>query len=83
MNHHAIPLPPVVEHGTGLVVMLDAAGRTITALEQRVDALTRALNAEREERAELARLLQEARNTCSIHPDETDSPDDGAHAPRN
>lgn len=54
--------PPVVEHGAGLVVMLDAAGRTIATLEQRVEQLTAALLAERQERQRLTELLEELRH---------------------
>lgn len=55
-------LPAVVQHGTGLVVMLDAAGRTIADLEQRVEQLATALVAERQQRAELEALLAELRS---------------------
>ena len=66
-------LPAVVEHGTGLVVMLDAAGRTIAELEQRVEQLTAALIAERQERQRLAALLEELRASS---PDAGDVPHD-------
>lgn len=54
-------LPAVAEAGAGLVVMLDAAGRTIAELERRVEQLTAALLAERAERQRIAALLEELR----------------------
>lgn len=66
-------LPAVVQHGTGLVVMLDAAGRTIAELEQRIDQLTAALLAERQERQRITALLEELRAPA---PDAADVPHD-------
>ena len=57
----ASQLPAVVEHGVGLVVMLDAAGRTIAQLEQRIEQLTAAVVAERQDRQRLTALLEELR----------------------
>lgn len=54
-------LPDVVHHGAGLVVMLDAAGRTIDQLERQVNRLTEALEQERRERLKLAALLESLR----------------------
>lgn len=78
------PLPPAVEHGAGLVVMLDAAGRTIAQLEHRVDQLGAALLAERQERQRIADLLAECRGECAATGDvpTTQQPADnnGRHA---
>jgi prefoldin subunit 5 len=74
--------PPVVEHGTGLVVMLDAAGRTIATLEQRVEQLTAALLAERQERQRLTELLEELRqgaNTTDVPHDTPGGAENGDH----
>lgn len=51
----------LAQEAPGLVVLLEAAGRTIHGLERRVDALEGQLAAEREERALLEGLLEEAR----------------------
>lgn len=76
-------LPAVVQHGTGLVVMLDAAGRTIAELEQRVEQLTAALLAERAERQRLTALLEELRQGADAADVPHDTPADaenGRHA---
>lgn len=56
--------PNIAVEAAGLVVMLDAAGRTIAELEQQVDRLTRAVDAERQQRIELTALLAQIRAEC-------------------
>lgn len=68
----------------GLVVMLDQAGRTIATLEDRVEALTAALDAERAQRADLEQLLAQARaamvDTRRVDPQTDASTDTRPHA---
>lgn len=49
----------------GLVVMLDLAGQTIAALEDRVTVLEEALVAERRERSRVEAMLDELRREAS------------------
>lgn len=75
-------LPAVVEHGVGLVVMLDAAGRTIAQLEEQVDRLARAVAEERQLRLELTELLRAAREgaaTADVPQPFTQGGEDCAH----
>lgn len=65
---------------TGLVVMLDAAGRTILELEHRVEYLTAQVGQLAEERDSLRRLLDEARATTGVPPTHGDGPENGSHA---
>lgn len=79
----AATIPAVAEQGAGLVVMLDAAGRTIAELEQRVDQLTAALIAERQERQRITALLEELRQapaTGDVPHDTPDGAENGRHA---
>lgn len=62
MRPAAAPRVELGAQAPGLVVMLDQAGRTIASLEDRVDALTAALAEERQQRAELERLLAQLRS---------------------
>lgn len=74
MSVHASP---------GLVMLLEHAGRTIGDLEDRVEQLTAALAAERQQRAELERLLAQLRrgaDTPRVDPQTDASPDTWDHA---
>lgn len=64
----------------GLVVMLDAAGRTIADLEEQVEHLTTAIGAEQRLRRELEQLLAQARATIDVHPPTSQTPDNLDHA---
>lgn len=79
----AAPRVDLGAQAPGLVVMLDAAGRTIAGLEDRVDQLTAALVAERQQRAELEQLLAQLRHsvdTPHVDPQPPAAPDTWAHA---
>lgn len=72
------------QHAAGLVVMLDAAGRTIAGLEDRVDQLTanvRALEADRQRLAQDLHNLRDHIPDAADVPHHTDTPaENGDHA---
>lgn len=77
-------LPPLGQQAAGLVVMLDAAGRTIAQLEERVERLTAAVSAEREARLRAERLLADLRSAADASdvPQQTPDPtDNDGHDP--
>lgn len=63
----------------GLVYMLDAAGRTIAGLEQRVAGLEQAVAQVTAERDMLRHLLDEARATANVPQHRADTPENGDH----
>lgn len=63
----------------GLVYMLDAAGRTIQGLEQRVNALEAHVEEVTRDRDLLRHLLAELTATANVPPSETDAAENGQH----
>lgn len=63
----------------GLVYMLDAAGRTIAGLEQRVAGLEQAVAQVTAERDMLRHLLAEARATADVPPPGAHRAENGDH----
>lgn len=57
----------------GLVVMLDLAGQTIAALEDRVNLLEEALVAERRERSRVEAMLDELRRQAGREAEDLDT----------
>lgn len=82
MTHRTAPRLTLGNEAAGLVVMLDAAGRTIAELEHQVERLGQALAEERQQRRELADLLAAARQTAAtadVPPSFTDGGEDETH----
>lgn len=72
-------LPAIVTEAAGLVVMLDAAGRTIADLEHRVGTLERAVAQVSAERDALRIMLAEARATTDVPPTGRHAAENGTH----
>lgn len=69
--------PESATQAAGLVYLLDAAGRTIASLEQRIEGLEAALSAERAEREALTAALAGLRaDTADVPPS---GPTSGEH----
>lgn len=79
MTHQPLPRLHQAQQSPGLVVMLDAAGRTIAGLEDRVDQLTAHIAQLEKANESLRAHLAQATDTARVDPQPAPESKDGPH----